>query len=250
MKNARLVRWFSLVVVTTLLMGCSMGAAAPTATPVPPTDTPVPPTATPVPPTATPLPTDTPLPTPTPGPIVVDDDFSADTGRFTCENCVVADGKLTIGPFTMVDSYTPFLAICEECGTTKNYKMSVDTWYEAGNSQFGWGLLARQDEKFTYLLAATSWQVYNVFSFDRSTETKGGRGYASLIGRWSKGGLSAGRQVNHLEIVMQDSTMSISINGIFIRNIDLPSANGKVGLWVGNWETSSNFDNFHFEEVR
>ena len=150
----------------------------------------------------------------------------------------------------MVDSYTPFLAICEECGSFKNYKMSVDTWYESGNSQFGWGLVARQDEKFTYLLAATSWQVYNLFSFDRSTETKGGRGYKSLLGGWSKGGLSAGRQVNNIEIVMQGSSMSIAINGTVIRNIDLPSGSGKVGLWVGNWETSANFDNFHFEEIR
>jgi hypothetical protein len=155
-----------------------------------------------------------------------------------------------MGSFAMVDSYTPFVAICQECGSFTNYKMSVDTWYESGNSSFGWGLVARQDEKITYLLAATSWQVYNVFSFDRSTESQGGRGYKTMIGNWSKGGLSAGRNVNHLEIVMQGSSMAVWINGRLIRNVDLKANIGQVGLWVGNWETSANFDNFHFEEIR
>ena len=249
MQKARLTRFFWLAVLAALLIGCAAPAVPPTPIPLPtqPPPTAIPPTNTALPPTNTPIP---PTITPTPGPVVIEDDFSTDTGRFKCDKCVVANGALTIGPFDMVDSFTPFVTICEECGSFTNYKMSVDTWYESGNSQFGWGLLARQDEEFMYLLAATSWQVYNVFSFDRSTETKGGRGYKTLIGNWSKGGLSAGRKVNHLEIVMQGSSMAISINGMLIRNLDIKVSSGQVGLWVGNWETSANFDNFHFEEIR
>ncbi|MBI5934307.1 MAG: hypothetical protein HY867_11415 [Chloroflexi bacterium] len=251
MKNARQIRWFSLIVLATLLMGCSMGAAAPTATPVPPTDTPIPPTATPVPPTATPLPTDTPLPTPTPGPIVIDDDFSADNGRFTCESCTIEGGQLTIGPFPLVDSWQPFTVLCNDCGDVPNYKMSVDTWYNSGNNSFGWGLVVRQDEKTTYLIASSSWLVYNVFSFDLSSASSGGLGYKSLIRGWDKkSGLVAGRGVNHFEITMQGSTMTIMINGLNLRTFDLPTNDGQVGLWVGNWETSAFFDNFHFEEIR
>jgi hypothetical protein len=247
MKNAMITRWFGLIVLLTMAVGCGTGpASTPTAPPVVPTNTPQP---TQVPPTETPAPTNTPLPTPTKGPIIIDDDFSTDTGRFKCETCIVEGGELTMGPFAMVDSYKPFVALCNDCGSIKNYKMSVDTWYNSGNSQFGWGLVVRQDEKTTYLLAASSWLVYNVFSFDLNTASSGGRGYRTLIGNWSKGGLVAGRGINHFEVVMEDSSMAISINGMLIRNLDLKASSGQVGLWVGNWETSALFDNFHFEEL-
>ncbi len=250
MKSASFTHWLSLIVIVLLLMGCTMTiGAAPTATPIPPTNTPIPPTNTPL-PTDTPLPTETPLPTPTPGPVVIDDDFSADTGRFKCDNCIVEDGTLTIGPFPLVDSYQPFTVLCDDCGEVSSYKMSADMWYVSGNSSFGWGLVVRQDDKTTYLVASSSWQVYNFFSFDLASATRGGIGYRSLIGRWSQGGLIAGRGVNHFEIVMQGSKMTILINGLNIRTVDLPVSSGQVGLWVGNWATSAAFDNFHFEEVR
>jgi hypothetical protein len=248
MKTARLTHWIALAILLALTVGCGFTPFSPTATPVP-TDTPQP---TPVPPTETPVPTNTPVPTitPTPGPIVIDDDFSTDAGRFKCDNCVVSDGSLTMGPFPLVDSYQPFTILCNDCGSVKNYKMSVDTWYNSGNSNFGWGLVVRQDNKTTYLLAASSWLFYNIFSFDLSSASSGGIGYKTLIGNWSKGGLVAGRGVNRLEVVMQNSSMAISINGMLIRNLDIKANSGQVGLWVGNWETSAGFDNFHFEELR
>ena len=244
-----------LVVLFVLILSCSIGptAAQPTAAPViqptavPPTGAP-PPTA--VPPTAVP-PTDTPVPTitPTPGPVVVDDDFSTDAGRFKCESCYVENGELTIGPFPLIDSWQPFTILCNDCGDVPNYKMSVDTWYNSGNNSFGWGLVVRQDEKTTYLVASTSWLVYNVFSFDLSSASSGGLGYETLIHGWGKGGLFAGRGMNHFEIIMQGRSMTIMINGLNIRTLDLPAKSGQVGLWVGNWETSAFFDNFHFEEL-
>jgi hypothetical protein len=150
----------------------------------------------------------------------------------------------------LIDSWEPFIVLCSDCGKSTNYKMSVDMWYNSGNSNFGWGLVVRQDDKTAYLVAASSWLYYNVFSFDLSSASSGGVGYDSLIGRWSKGGLVAGRGVNHFEIVMNGSSMSISINELNIRTLDLPITSGQVGLWVGNWETSATFDNFHFEETR
>jgi hypothetical protein len=49
---------------------------------------------------------------------------------------------------------------------------------------------------------------------------------------------------------MKGSSMTILINELNIRTLDLPTKSGQVGLWVGNWETSATFDNFHFEETR
>jgi len=215
-------------------------------TAVPPTGAP-PPTA--VPPTAVP-PTDTPAPTitPTPGPIVIDDDFSTDSGRFKCSNCVINGGELIIGPFPLVDSYEPFSAICSDCGTVSNYKMSVDTWYIEGNSNFGFGLVLRDSEKDSDLyLAVSTWLVYNVFSFDPTVG--GGWGWETLIGNWTKGGLVAGRGINHVEVLMQDSKLSITINGNFSRIVDLPGGSGQVGLYVSVFEVGAGFDNFHFEEL-
>jgi len=249
MKNARLVRWFSLVVVTTLLMGCSMGAAAPTATPVPPTDTPIPPTATPVPPTATPLPTDTPLPTPTPGPIVIDDDFSADAGRFTCDNCVVEGGILIMGPFEYIDSREPFKAYCGDCGIATNFKMSVDTWYTEGNNSYGFGVLIRDSADDEDLFATvTTNQKYNAFRFDPNVG--GGVGWTSLLGGWKLGPMKPGRGVNNIEVVVENGTLSITINGDFLRTADIPYGSGQVGLYVSNFMVGAAFDNFHYEEIR
>ncbi len=241
-----------LVVLFVLILSCSIGptAAQPTAAPViqptaaPPTV--APPTA--VPPTSVP-PTDTPVPTitPTPGPVVVDDDFSTDAGRFKCDKCVINGGELTIGSFPMVDSYEPFAALCSDCGTVSNYKMSADIWYVEGNSNFGYGLVLRDDQKENIYLAISSWLVYNVFSFDPSAG--GGWGWETLIGNWTKGGLVAGRGINSVEVLMQDSALSITINGNFSRIVDLPSGSGQVGLYVSNWETGAGFDNFHFEEL-
>ncbi len=251
MKNARHVRWFSLIVIATLLMGCSMGAAAPTATPVPPTNTPIPPTATPVPPTATPLPTETPLPTPTPGPIVIDDDFSVDNGRFKCDNCVVEGGILTVGPFEYIDSREPFKAICSDCGIAKKFKMSVDVWYTEGNNSYGFGVLLRDSESENdedLFATVTTNQKYNVFRFDPTVG--GGVGWTSMIGGWKLGPMRPGRGVNNIEYVMDNLTLTVTINGDFLRTVDIPSGSGQVGLYVSNFMVGAAFDNFHFEEIR
>jgi hypothetical protein len=112
-------------------------------------------------------------------------------------------------------------------------------------------LLLRDHEKTPIILAASTWLVYNVFSFD--TSVAGGQGWASLMGGWSEGGLRAGRGINNLEVIMRTADgktqLSITINGKVRRTLDLPAGSGEVGLFVGTYHTSSTFDNFHFEEL-
>jgi hypothetical protein len=249
MKYARITRWFVLIVLLTLVAGCGTGPSTPTATPVPPTDTPEP---TAVPPTETPVPTDTPMPTPTKGPIIIDDDFSTDTGRFKCEGCSVQDGALIVGAFPVADTYAPYVVLCDDCGSATDYKMSVDTWYIEGNSNAGFGLVVRNGRQYIVLAAVSSWQLYNVLAYDRTVG--GGAGWLTYIGPWAKGGLKAGRGVNHLDILMKSgsgkSIMTLTINDDFSRSVDLASGSGEVGVFVGKWEIGAAFDNFHYEELR
>jgi hypothetical protein len=248
MKSPRSIRLLWLIVILILSLSCSIDmGTTPTAAPIV-----IPPTAmlqrTAIPPT--PIPTDTPVPTPVPtkGPTIIDDDFSTDTGRFKCDNCVIEDGSLIIGPFPMVDSYQPFMTICSDCGSVTNYKMSVDTWYIVGNSSFGFGFVLRDSEKDEDLyLAVTTWQVYNVFSYDPTVG--GGWGWKTILGNWNKGSMTAGRGINHVEVLMQNSQLSITINDTLNRLVDLPSGSGQVGLYVSMFEVGAGFDNFHFEEL-
>ena len=250
MKSPRSTRLLWMVVILILSLSCSIDmGTTPTEAPVA-----IPPTAiaqaTAIPPTPIPIPTETPIPptaVPTKGPIIIDDDFSSDTGRFKCESCFFDGESLTIGPFPLVDSYKPFVVLCGDCGSPPNYKMSVETWFAAGSQPLGFGLVVRQDKKYTYLVAMSSWQVYNVFEFDETAG--GGVGYRSLVGNWSKGGLGPGRAVHFIDILMMNGSMTLTINKDFSRVFDLPSGSGEVGLSVGNWETSASFDNFHYEEL-
>ncbi len=249
MKTPRSTRLLWLVAILILSLSCSINMGTePAADPIV-----IPPTAMPQPvvvqPTPIPIPTNTTIPTPVPtqGPIVIDDDFSTDTGRFKCDNCVIGGGGLTVGPFPLVDSWKPFVALCSDCGTHANYKMSVETWYASGNSNRGFGLVVRQEKKFMYLVAVSSWQKYTVFEFDQTAG--GGAGYRHLIGNWSQGGLGPGRAVHFIDILMKNGSMTVTLNKDFTRAINIPAGSGEVGLWVGSWETSASFDNFHYEEL-
>lgn len=56
-------------------------------------------------PTPTSTPSPVPSPTNTPGPVVINDDFSADVGRWQgCGQCAITNGSLVMGPYPVSNS--------------------------------------------------------------------------------------------------------------------------------------------------
>jgi hypothetical protein len=205
------------------------------------------PSNTPPPPTNTPAPTAT--ITPTPGPIVVDDDFSTDTGRFECGLCEVTGGELHIGPYPSQDSYEAFFAICEDCGTPSNFKLSFDARYASGYADRGFGAILRENNGSFIDLEITTWLVYGVWHYDASLSNSAWAWDTAYTAGWVQGGLKGGSQTNHVEAVVQGDQLRISINGVD-RLVTIPSGQGRVGLMVGMHSLEIAFDNFHFEELR
>ena len=239
----------ALIVMIGLACGTTPPATQATIAPtsVPPTVPPTVPSNTPPPPTSTPAPTAT--ITPTPGPIVVNDDFSTDAGRFKCELCVVKDGELHIGPYPSRDSYEAFTALCEDCGSPSNFKLSFDAHYVSGWSDRGFGAVIRENDGSFIDLEITTWLVYGVWHYDESLSNSAwawDKGYTS---GWVQGGLKGGTQKNHVEATLQGDQLRISINGVE-RLVTVPTGKGRVGLVVGMHSLEIAFDNFHFEELR
>jgi hypothetical protein len=227
-------------------------AAAPTATAqplptqVPPTEVP---TNTPPPPTATATlpPTLTPTITPTPGPIVVNDDFSTDTGRFKCDLCVVKDGELFIGPYPATDSYVAYYALCNDCGSPTNYDMSFDARFVSGASDRGFGAILRENDGSFIDLEITTWLVYGVWHYNAALANSGYAWDDAYTYGWVQTSLKGGTQTNHVEIINQNGSLSVKINGK-TSLVTIPKGNGHVGLIVGMHSLGVAFDNFHFEE--
>jgi hypothetical protein len=246
MQSRRFTHLLWLSILVTLATSCTIGIVSqPTAAPV------IQPTAMPQ-PTMLP-PTEVPTITPTKGPVIVDDDFSTDNGRFKCDYCEVRDGALFIGPYPSADSYGGYYALCSDCGEAANYKMSVDTWYVEGPSDRGFGLLLRTLKGGSYIdLEVTTWQVYGIWSYDASL---GGSGSAwdTFTNGWVPGSLRPGRANNTVEVIMKTTngktSLSVSINGKVNRMVDLPTGSGEVGLIVGMHSLGVAFDNFHFEPL-
>ena len=255
MLNLPKFRLIGLVIALALVIACALGPGT-TAAPAVPSNTPAPPRTLQPPPTDQPPQTsDTPAPTvsPTPsGPIVVDDDFSTDSGRFTCTFCTVSGGVLFMGPYPATDSFDAYYAICNDCGKATNYKMSVDTYYVEGPSDRGFGLLLRENDGTFIDLEVTTWQVYGIWNYDPSHNT-GYDGWSGLTQGWVSGGLKAGRAVNSVEVIIKTdagkTTISVAVNGRNVRFMEIPSGSGFVGLLVGLHSISAAFDNFHFEEL-
>jgi len=249
--------YFALFVI---MIGMACGGSAPSAKPadtaIPPAATDTPKPTSPPPPTATdtPVPTATSIPTitPTQGPIVVDEDFSTDNGRFKCDYCKVNDGALLMGPFPATDSLESYYAICNECGVAENYKMSVDAWYIEGASDRGFGLLLRENDGSFIDTELTTWQVYGVWNYDKTFQT-GYQGWSGITDGFISGWLKPGRAVNHLEVIMRTengkTTLTVTINDKGSRNFNIKSDRGNVGLLVGMHSLGVAFDNFHFEEL-
>ncbi len=204
-------------------------------------------------PTATPLPTSTlsPTPTITPGPLVIRDDFSSDTGRWTeCGVCKIEDGVLHMGPYPISDKGEGYLAICSDCGVVQDYKMGVDATFKDGYTDRGFGLLIRENEGSFADVEITTWQVYGAWVYDKSRNAWG-----NLLGGdnpWKlHGSLYPSYGTNRLEVEVKTqegkSTLSIHINGQLVNTAEIPAVSGRVGLVVGLHSLGVIFDNFYFE---
>jgi hypothetical protein len=233
-------------------LACSTTSlAVPTAT-FQPQPTQVPPTAlpsnTPPPPTSTSTPAPTATITPTPGPIVINDDFSTDMGRFTCSLCEVKNGEFFIGPYPSKDSFEAYYALCNDCGSPTNYNMSFDVRFVSGASDRGFGAIIRENDGSFIDLEVTTWLVYGVWHYNAALSKSAYAWDDAYTYGWVQGGLKAGTQTNHVEVTVQDDQLSIKLNGQN-RVIKVPKGHGHVGFMVGMHTLGVAFDNFHFEEL-
>jgi hypothetical protein len=201
--------------------------------------------------TATPLPTATlsPTPTVTPGPLVIRDDFSSDTGRWTeCGVCKIENGTLQMGPYPIASDGGGYLAICSDCGMVQDFKMGVDATFKDGYTDRGFGLVLREVDGNYVDVEITTWQVYGAWTFDKTTNLWG-----NLLGdTWKlSGSLYPSYGTNRLEVEVTSqggkSKLSILINGQSVNTAEMPAVAGRVGLVVGLHSLGVTFDNFYFE---
>jgi len=202
--------------------------------------------------TATPLPTATlsPTPTVTPGTLVIRDDFSSDTGRWTeCGVCKIENGALQMGPYPGSDKGQGYLAICSDCGVVQDYKMGIDATFKDGYTDRGFGLIIREGNGSYADVEITTWQVYGAWVYDKSKNRWGG-----LLDSdpWKlSGSLYPSYGTNRLEVEVKSqggkSLLTIYINGQLVKTGEMPAVSGRVGLVVGLHSLAVNFDNFYFE---
>lgn len=202
--------------------------------------------------TATPLPTATssPPPTVTPGPLVIRDDFSTDTGRWTeCGMCKIENGALQMGPYPISDKGEAYIAICADCGVVQDYKMGIDATFKDGYTDRGFGLVLRENEGSYADVEITTWQVYGSWVYNKSRNSWGNL----LSGDpWKlSGSLYPSYGTNRLEVEVKSqggkSALSIYINGQLVNSGEMPAVSGRVGLVVGLHSLGVVFDNFYFE---
>jgi hypothetical protein len=189
-------------------------------------------------------------PTVTPGPVVIQDDFSSDHGRWIeCGMCRIENGVLQMGPYPVSDKGEGYLAICSDCGIAQDYKMGVDATFKDGYTDRGFGLVLRENSGSYADVEITTWQVYGGWVYDKSTNSWG-----NLLGGdpWKlQGSLYPSYGTNRLEVQVTSqggkSTLSISLNGQLVNTSEMPAISGRVGLVVGLHSLGVVFDNFYFE---
>lgn len=209
-------------------------------------------------PTSTPVPTATPIPTATvtPGPLVIEDDFSKDVGRWVeCKECFVANGVLYMGPFPSADSAEGYTVICKDCGVVDEYKMEVDVTYVSGASDRGFGLVLWEDDGYYIDLEITTWQTYGVWFYDKDKGKSWNAWYYLLDKPFKQSGnIRAGKLTNRIAVEVENRggqrLATISVNGKTLQNnLELKVGPGWVGFVVGLHSLGVSFDNFYFEGI-
>lgn len=209
-------------------------------------------------PTSTPVPTATTIPTATatPGPLVIEDDFSKDVGRWVeCKECLVTSGALYMGPFPAVDSAEGYTVICKDCGVVDEYKMEVDVTYVSGASDRGFGFVLWENDGYYIDLEITTWQTYGVWFYDKD-EGKSWNAWYYIMDKPTKrsGNIRAGKLTNRIAVEVEnrggERLATISVNGKVLQsNLELKVGPGRVGLVVGLHSLGVSFDNFYFEGI-
>ena len=246
---------FALLLSATLACGgLSIGGSDATVTPLPSHTSPpatnvIPPTNTArptSPPTATNAPTQT-APPPTPGPLELEDDFSSDLGIWDCELCEISNGTMTMGPYPVSGAGLQHVAYCDACGVVTTYSMSVDVTFKEGESDRGYGFMARETESYMLVYEITPWQTVGFWKADYEK-----REWEFINGQFS-GTVRPGKQTNRIAIEVAENSsgrvdISLIVNGrtpLVIFN--QPAEPGWVGLTLFGHAMGVTFDNFVFE---
>ena len=201
--------------------------------------------------TAPATPTLAPNATPTSGPVVVDDDFAGDVGRWRdCPQCIISQGSMYMGPYPAVDSARGYMAICADCGVVETYKMAVDVTYMSGASDRGFGLVLWEDNGNYIDFEISTWKTYAVWLYDKN-QGDSWQAWTAVLPITLSSAVRPGRLSNHLDAVvsMQNGKkmMAVNINGRAVQSTQLKGGSGHVGLVVGLHSIGVAFDNFHFE---
>ncbi len=200
-------------------------------------------------------PTAIPSATPTAGPVVINDDFSSDVGRWSeCTVCGIGDGVFYFGPNEPDINYGGgYVAICDDCGYVENYKMGVDVTYLDGPSDRGFGLVLWENDGNYIDVELTTWNYYGLWYFAPVGENGNNLWYTIIPdkGFVPSSALRAGRLTNRVEVEVSDKTgtrmATVSINGKVVQTFEMRGGPGRVGLVVGFHSIMVTFDNFYFE---
>lgn len=211
------------------------------------------PTSTPIP---TKYPTKVPTATATPGPLVINDEFDEDVGRWSgCNQCGIADGVFYLGPNPVENDYLGgYIAICEDCGYVEYFKMAVDATYLTGPSDRGFGLVIWENDGNYVDIELTTWKYYGIWYFEKIGE-RGKNLWYPVTGEGfiSTAYLRPGRLTNRVEVEVANQSgrrmAIVSINGKVVKTFEMYGGPGRVGLVVGMHSIGISFDNFYFEGI-
>ena len=210
------------------------------------------------PPTPTLVPTNTPLPSPTSTPtlVVIQDDFSSQSGIWgDCEKCEWKDDALYFGPYPVKESSGQdqiFYVICEACGKPKYYRIAADvTFFDGYGGDRTFGLLAGlTDNNFIGAGTITTHQHVLYETFDFNSKQWGG----SPFELFKSAVLYGAGATNHIEITVKPTVprnsveIVIYVNGEKTVSYKQATEPVQVGLYLGWHSVGVIYDNFEFEE--